>query len=146
MDKGALFQIAPSMETVTLRGVAVPVEGISIAKLTTLVSRYPELVVLLGGGGKVEIDPNSLLMTAPAAAASAIAYGLGYVNDEEAEKLISGLPFGDQLKLFEKVLVVSLGEDGVDPMVARLNMVAAKLGGGKRDRSRAATSQKPSKS
>lgn len=147
MNKGALFQIAPSSETVTLRGVTVPVEGISIAKLTALVGRYPELSVLLGGGGKVDIDPNSLLTTAPAAAASAIAYGLGYVDDEDAEKLIASLAFGDQLKLFEKVLITSLGEDGLAPMVARLNAVTDKLGGsGKRVPSRAETSQKPSKS
>jgi len=145
MNKGALFQIAPSQETVTLRGVAVPVEGISIAKLTALVGRYPELTVLLGGGGKVTVDPSSLLTTAPAAAASAIAYGLGYVDDEDAEKLIASLPFGDQLKLFERVLMVSLGEDGADPLVARLSAVTDKLGG-KRVQSRAETSPKPSKS
>jgi hypothetical protein len=132
MEKGALFQIAPAQETVTLRGVAVPVPGVSIAGLVKLVTRYPELVSLLGGDKRkkdVNIDPAKFLVAAPAAAATAIAYGLGYVDDEEAENHIASLPFGDQLKLFGKVLTVTVGEDGVDPLVARLNEVTASLGG-----------------
>lgn len=125
----SLFDIAPARETVTVGGVELPVPGISIADLVALLSRFPALQALLGGGtdGK-PLAATDLLTAIPEAASAIMAAGLGYYGNKEAEERVGKLPFGDQLRIMEKVVEASL-PDGVDPTAARLNKMAALLSG-----------------
>lgn len=136
-----LFDIAPQRKTVTIDKVTLPVPGVSLAGLIAIATRFPEVKTVLGGS-QVQLDGASLLQKVPAAATAFVAHGLGHPDDEAAEKRIAELPFGDQLKLFEAVFDVSVGEEGLSPMMARVEGITGKLGGPKTR----ATSPKQSKS
>lgn len=136
-----LYDIAPQQKKVTIGGVQLKVPGVSLSGLIAIVARFPEAKVVLGGG-QVDLSGTNLLEKIPAAATAFVAYGLGHLDDEDAEKFIAGLPLGDQLKLFDAVFDVTVGEDGLSPMLARINALSDKVGGTKTR----ATSPKPSKS
>jgi hypothetical protein len=141
MANNTLFDIAPQQKTVSFGAVTIPVPGVSLAGLIAIASRFPEVKSVLGGGS-VNLTGADLMEKVPAAATAFVAYGLGHANDEAAEKFITALPIGDQLKLFDAVFDVTIGEDGLSPMLARVNALSDKLGGAKTR----ATSQKQSKS
>ena len=99
-----LLDIAPSTtcEVVKIDGKRVVVRGLNGNAIASIVSRYPKLVLLLGGGALDNSWPQ-LIGQLGNAIGPIIAAGCGYLEDEQRESAAANRPLGDQLKLLKAI-------------------------------------------
>lgn len=121
----SLLDIADVGETVTVRGQAILVSGVSAHGIAVLLSRFPVLREALAGR---EVSAERLVEVGPDAVAAIIAAGTGAPGNERAEAVAASLPVGDQIDLVEAILRVTLPR-GVGPLVERVAAMAGALGG-----------------
>jgi len=132
-----LLDIAPSTtcEVVKIDGKRIIVRGLHGDAIALIVSRFPELGMLLGGGGG-NIGPR-LIERFGAAIGPIIAAGCGHLGDEKYEqhartllvehqlqliKAIIGLTFPNGIASFVERLatLVTSADEGVKPIKVRL--------------------------
>ncbi len=121
-----LLDIAPAAETVTVRGQALAVQGVSARGVAVLLGRFPELRALLAQQHQ-DITPERLVAMIPDAIAAIIAAGTGSPGDAGAEAVADGLPIDDQVNLLEAILRLTLPK-GIGPFVERLAGLGGRLG------------------
>jgi hypothetical protein len=116
-----LLDIAPStaVEVVKLDGKRIVVHGLHGDAIASIVSRFPELGVLLGGGG-ANIGPR-LIERFGSAIGPIIAAGCGHLGDEKYEQHAGTLLVEYQLKLIKAIIGLTF-PNGVASFV---EMVAA---------------------
>jgi hypothetical protein len=119
-----LLDIAPAGQTVTIRGSAVDVTGISARGLVMLMTRFPDLYALLDGQS---LDPAAIVKFGGDVVAAILAAGTGKPGDLDAEKVADQLSIDEQLILIAAILKETL-PNGVDPFVEKLQAVGASLG------------------
>lgn len=122
----SLVDIAPATETVTVRGQAVPVHGVSARGLAVLLGRFPEVRALMAQQQQ-DITADRLVELIPDAIAAIIAAGTGLPGDSEAEAVAAALPVEEQFDLLEAILRLTM-PTGVGPFVARLARLGGALG------------------
>lgn len=120
-----LLDIAPSSTTVTIRGKAVAVPGVSAHGIAYLAKRFPEVRDLFDGKG-IPADADSLFTLVPDAIAAIIACGTGHVGSPEAEQVAAGLTASEQLDALETIMDVTM-PGGVGPFVERLSGIVQGL-------------------
>jgi hypothetical protein len=98
-----LLDIAPStaVEVVKIDGKRIIVRGLHGDAIASIVSRFPELAALLGGGGA--IGPR-LVERFGYAIGPIIAAGCGHLGDEKYEQHASALLVEYQLKLLQAII------------------------------------------
>jgi hypothetical protein len=98
-----LLDIAPSTacEVVKIEGKRIVVRGLHGDAIASIVSRFPELGALLGGGDN--IGPR-LIARFGAAIGPIIAAGCGHIGDEKYEQHASTLLVEYQLKLVKAII------------------------------------------
>lgn len=111
-----LLDIAPSTETVTVRGTAVEVTGISAKGIASLLARFPEIQTLIQGG---EVDVASLLEMGGDLVSAIIAAGCGLPGNLEAEKVASTLGLESQAEILS-VIIKQTMPGGIGPFVAKI--------------------------
>ncbi len=116
-----LKDIAPSFTTVEVKGVAVPVTGVSALGIAYLFNRFPVVRELIGGKD-VDLSADALMTLAPEAVAAIIAVGTGAVNDSHAEAVAATLGVGDQVDLLEAIIKETM-PNGVAPFVQKLSVM-----------------------
>jgi hypothetical protein len=114
-----LKDIAPSFTTVTVKGVSVPVSGISAEGIAYLFHRFPVVRELISGK-PLELTADELLELGPDAVGALIATGCGDINDPAAEKAAKGLPLEAQVDLLEAIIGETM-PSGAAPFVQRLS-------------------------
>ena len=99
-----LLDIAPStaVEVVKLEGKRIIVRGLHGDAIASIVARFPELGLLLGGGG-ASIGPK-LIERFGGAIGPIIAAGCGHLGDEKYEQHASTLLVEYQLKLLKAII------------------------------------------
>jgi hypothetical protein len=99
-----LLDIAPStaVEVVKIDGKRIIVRGLHGDAIASIVSRFPELGLLLGGGG-IDIGPR-LIERLGSAIGSIIAAGCGHLGDEKYEQHAGTLLVEYQLKLLQAII------------------------------------------
>lgn len=126
----SLLDIAPAQASVTVRGQALEVHGVSAAGIAQLLVRFPELEALLSGKD-VTLDTKGLVAIAPRAVSVIIAAGTGHAGETEFEDAAEkNLTAGEQLEVLEAVIKLTMPE-GVGPFVEKLLALVgvARLGG-----------------
>lgn len=111
-----LLDIAPAVETVTVRGTPLPVYGVSAAGVAYLLGKFPELRKLLTG---YSMDQDKLLSLAPEVIAAVIASGCGVPGDKDAEAIAATLSVNEQYDLVAAIWRLTM-PDGVGPFVQKL--------------------------
>jgi hypothetical protein len=98
-----LLDIAPStaVEVVKIAGNRIIVRGLHGDAIASIVSRFPELGLLIGGGG--DIGPR-LIERFGRAIGPIIAAGCGHLGDEKYEQRAGALLIEDQLKLLQAII------------------------------------------
>jgi len=100
-----LLDIAPSTSAEVIKingGMRLIVHGLNGNAIASIVSRFPKLASLLGGGGD-KIGWH-LIEHCGEAIGPVIAAGCGYLKDEEREKRAANLLVEDQLKLITAII------------------------------------------
>lgn len=100
-----LLDIAPSTSVEVVKvngGMRFVVHGLNGNAIASIVSRFPKLASLLGGGGD-KIGWH-LIEHCGEAIGPVIAAGCGYLKDEERERRASNLLVEDQLKLITAII------------------------------------------
>lgn len=120
----SLLAIAPLATTVTVRGTAIPVYGVSLEGIAVLFSRFPSFESLLSGE---QIDPAAIFKFGPDAVAAIIAAGTGAPGDPEAEAVAKTLAVSDQLALIVDIIKLTL-PGGLVPFVENLRRAREALG------------------
>lgn len=118
-----LVDIAPQTESVSVQGTAVTVHGISAKGLAHLLSRFPELRMLMTGQ---EVQAQQLMAIGGDAVAPIIAAGCGFPGDEAAEAVANKLSLDAQADLLASILRLTLPK-GVGPFVEKLTMLGSIL-------------------
>jgi len=121
-----LKDIAQSFATVTVKGVALPVSGISAEGIAYLFHRFPIARELIGGKS-VDVTAETLVKLGPEAVAALIATGTGELNDRDAEKAAARLGLEDQLNLLEAIIRETM-PSGPGPFVQRLSSMFKGMG------------------
>ena len=121
----SLLDIAPSSETVMVRGTAVEVGGVSAAGFAHLLGRFPELRKLMTG---MKVEQDDLFSLAGEAIAPIIAAGTGAPGNPEAEAIAGKLSVDEQSDLIAAIFRQTFPQ-GVGPFVERLSGLAESLGG-----------------
>lgn len=114
-----LKDIAPSFRSVEVKGVAVPVTGISALGVAYLFNRFPVVREMIGGKD-VDLSIDAIAKLAPDAVAAIIATGTGCVNDPDAEAVAASLGVEHQMDLLEAIMQETMPA-GVGPFVERLS-------------------------
>jgi len=98
-----LLDIAPStaVEVVKINGERYTVRGLHGNAIASIVARFPNLGLLLGGGADIG---QRMIEQAGSAIGPIIAAGCGHLGDEKAEKIASELLIEDQLKFLKAIL------------------------------------------
>jgi hypothetical protein len=131
-----LLDIAPStaVEVVKIDGNRIIVRGLHGDAIASIVSRFPELGALLGGGGN--LGPR-LIERFGGAIGPIIAAGCGHLGDEKYEQHASTLLVEYQLKLLQAIIgltfpngiasfvetmaaLVTRADEGAKPVTVRL--------------------------
>lgn len=122
--QASLLDLAGVGRTVTVRGLDIPVTGISAKGLAVLFGRFPQLVDAVTGAG---LDLSSLADLGPDVLAAVIAAGTGHPGDAKAEAVAASLSMSDQLSLVEAIGQETFAGDAQNFM-ARLERLAAGAG------------------
>jgi hypothetical protein len=98
-----LLDIAPStaVEVVKINGERYIVRGLSGNAIASIVARFPDLGLLLGGGGN--LGPR-LIQQFGDAIGPIIAAGCGHPGDEKRETIAGKLLIEDQLKFIKAII------------------------------------------
>jgi hypothetical protein len=98
-----LLDITPStaVEVVKIDGKRIIVRGLHCDAIASIVARFPELAVLLGGGGNIG---TRLIERFASAIGPIIAAGCGHLGDEKYEQHAATLLVEDQLKLLKAII------------------------------------------
>ena len=137
-----LLDIAPSLETVSIRGTEVAVTGVSAAGFAYLLGRFPDLRKMMTG---MEVEIDDLFGLAGDAIAPIIAAGTGMPANEEAEAMANSLSADEQSALIAAIFRQTFPQ-GVGPFVERLSQLAEGLGGGADPLPRAQATKSPKQS
>lgn len=136
-----LLDVAPSSETVMVRGKAVEVGGVSAAGFAYLLGRFPELRKLMTG---MTVEQDDLFLLAGEAIAPIIAAGTGAPGNQEVEAIAGNLSVDEQSDLIGAIFRQTFPK-GVGPFVERLAGLAESLGGAQSPKALDMKSQKPAK-
>jgi len=120
-----LLDIAPatSVEPVKLaNGQRLVVKGLHANAIAAIVSRFPEMVLLLGGGDNLV---PKLVAQFGVAIGPIIAAGCDHLGDEKAEQVAAALLIEDQIKLLTAILGLTF-PNGIG---AVMDMVTAAMTG-----------------
>lgn len=125
----SLLDIAPLVETVTIRGVDLEVRGLGIDSIAYFIGRYPALGAIIasrsaemraeepaGGAALVE-------QLGPDAIGVIIACATGRRGDAEHEAAAAGLALEEQVIIIESVMRMT-APSGLVPFVARIAKMA----------------------
>lgn len=123
----SLLDLAPSARTVTVRGVAVEVAGVTARGLAVVLRKHPQLIEALKGGG---ISVESLAEMGPAVVASVIAAGTGNPGDAKAEAVAESLSISDQLLLVEAIVSETFPDGPENFMKSLERVTGGALAGG----------------
>ena len=118
-----LLDIAPSTtcEVVKINGTRIVVRGLNGNSIASIVSRFPKLVLLLGGGAMDNNWPQ-LIGQLGNAIGPIIAAGCGYLEDEQRERAANNWPLPDQLKLLKTIWGLTF-PNGLASFVAEITSV-----------------------
>jgi len=114
---------APVVEVTIAPNVSVPVQGLSLRSIASLLARFPNLLSVFNGR---EFDIAALLAVAPEAAAAIMAAGAGHLADAKAEDTCAGLALEYQVDLLAKILELTF-PGGIGPFVDRLTQLTSSL-------------------
>lgn len=120
----SLLDLAGVGRTVAVRGLDIPVTGISARGLAVLFGRFPSLVDAVTGAG---LDLSSLSDLGPDVLSAVIAAGTGHPGDAKAEAVAASLSMSDQLSLIEAIGTETFAGDPGNFM-ARLEKLASGVG------------------
>jgi hypothetical protein len=119
-----LLDIAPASETVTVRGTAVDVTGVSAHGFVGLMQRFPELRKYMTG---VEVTVPEIMAIAGDAVAAIIAAGTGAPGDAKTEAVAARLSADDQATMLAAILRQTFPK-GVGPFAKKLEGLTKGLG------------------
>lgn len=124
-----LLDIAPSTscEVVKLDGARLIVRGLHGDAIASIVARFPDLAVLLGGGGNV--GPR-LIERFGSAIGPIIAAGCGHLGDEKYEQHAANLLVEHQLKLVKAIIGLTF-PNGLTSFVETVTQLLPSAGEGK---------------
>jgi hypothetical protein len=120
-----LLDIAPSTscEVVKLDGKRLIVRGLHGDAVASIVARFPELALLLGGAG-ADIGPK-LIARFGQAIGPIIAAGCGHLGEEKYEQHAGTLLLDDQLKLVRAIIGLTF-PNGLTAIVETMTALAGK--------------------
>jgi len=122
-DMVGLIDLAPSVETVSVRDKAVAVHGVSAKGLAYLLGRFPDLRRLMTGQ---EVGVDQLLASGGEAVGAIIAAGCGAPGEESAEAIAGSLSIDVQADLLAAILRLTLPR-GIGPFVEKLTALGGIL-------------------
>lgn len=115
-----LADIGVAVEYVTVDGkegaAKIEVRGISTEDVLTLLQRFPQLQVWIGGG---ERKASDLVTLAPRAISAIIAAATGGLDDEAIEQAASHLPIETQIDFLEAIARLTF-KNGFGPFAERI--------------------------
>jgi len=117
-----LLDIAPLIQTVTLRDHPIEVTGVSAKGLAQLLLHFPELRALISGR---DVDLDQLLELGGDVVAAVIAAGCGQAGDAQAEAAAGRLGLDDQAELLAAIMTLTMPQ-GVGPFVDKLARMGLK--------------------
>ena len=116
-----LIEIADLTETVRFRDREIPVGGLSVGGIASLLARFPDLRKALSGGG-FDFDVETLLALGPEIVAAILADGL-----EIGEDVAARLPLALQIEAIEIMVRLTMPE-GLGPFVERIERLMGDAG------------------
>lgn len=139
-----LLDIAPLSRKVTVGKDEVEVLGVSALGIAKLLSKFPEMRMLMTGTD-LEIGPDKMMEMVPDAISAIIAAGCGYPGDETAEAFVERLPAHAQLDLLGPILELTMPK-GPKHFFDQLQTAIKVLGVSGLERTAGISSQQQSKS
>lgn len=120
----SLLDIADaSPGSATIRGVEVPVVGLTATDIADLLAKFEGLQELMDGK---PFTVANLIRSVPEAIGTIGAIGTGKPGDAAVEAKMKKLSFADQIKLLTAIMYETFGEH-TDPLLAGLRGYAASL-------------------
>ena len=120
-----LLDIAPATEQVAVRGQKLPVYGVSAKGIAYLLSRFPDLRLMMTGRA---VDVERLLEMGGDAVEAIIASGLGHPGEEDYERAAGKLSLEEQADILSAVLRLTL-PNGIAPFVEKLTALGGIVNG-----------------
>jgi hypothetical protein len=118
MTKIDLSTLDPVPEAVEIRGLKIPVSGLSLTSIRDLMVGYPAIGTLIAGG----LDAAALITQAPDIVTAILAAGTG--ADEAGAAVLARLPAGEQLALLNAIIRLT-SPGGIGPFVEVITNLAA---------------------
>lgn len=119
-----LLDIAPTTETVKIRGVEITVHGISAKGIAHLLAKYPEIRKLLSGR---TVENDDLIGLGADIVSAIIAAGVGHPGETDYEEAAATLNISEQADILERVIALTMPQ-GVNPFMDRLMGLMGKVG------------------
>ena len=119
-----LVDIAPAVETVTVRGQQVEVFGVSAAGVASLLARFPELRRVFAGR---DVPVEQLMAMGGDIVNAILAAGTGDPGDPVAEEAAGRLSIDEQVDLVAAIARATLPK-GVGPFVEKLTALGVAVG------------------
>jgi hypothetical protein len=105
----------------------VSVRGLSLRDIASLLMRFPDLLTVFNGR---ELNVESLILSAPSAAAAIMAAGAGYASDAKAEAVCATLGLQYQVNMLIKIVELTFPA-GIGPFVEAMERLSVSLPGPK---------------
>jgi len=121
----SLLDIAPLTETVLVRGIDVPVTGVSAKGIAHIMARFPEIREMMVGR---EVTIERLMEIGGDAVGAIIAAGTGHPGEPDHERMAASLLLEEQADLLAAILRITL-PNGAGPLVEKLTGMGSALGG-----------------
>ena len=127
-----LLDIAPStaVEVVKIDGKRITVRGLHGDAIASIVARFPELGLLLGGGADIG---TRLIERFGSAIGPIIAAGCGHLGDQKYEQHAGALLVQDQLKLVQAIISLTF-PNGLTSFVETLATLVTRADEGERQK------------
>jgi len=127
-----LLDIAPStaVEVVKIDGKRITVRGLHGDAIASIVARFPELGLLLGGGADIG---TRLIERFGSAIGPIIAAGCGHLGDQKYEQHAGTLLVQDQLKLVQAIISLTF-PNGLTSFVETLATLVTRADEGERQK------------
>jgi hypothetical protein len=119
-----LLDIVAAAASVDVLGTAVPVKGVSVRGVASLLARFPEIQGAMTGEA---LTAETLMALAPAAVSAVICAGCGYLGDADQEAAAADLPVGAQIDLLSEIIRATVPR-GVGPLAEKVKALTGSLG------------------
>lgn len=120
----SLLDLVVKTETVSVGGMDIQVQGVSVAMIASMMQRFPSLRALLSGDA---VNVGAIMASGDKIVGAVIAAGCGKPGDEAYEAKALDLPIDMQVDLIAAILKATM-PGGFGPLAAKIGQLGSGFG------------------